>query len=697
MSMGGKLKVVDSSYIPQNNITAYIKYKNIRNLCNNTNDIIANLSLSSEQLHNQCEFNKMLLTAHGLIDVEISSTENDGLICTTRVNYTNVVNLMIILILVSFSILFIIVLYNAFLITINERQKEYSVLNSIGGTEGQILKIIFIEAIFIGLVSIIIGSMLSVLIANNVLHSLNNILIKVGYHFKIVFNLKYILLALFIIVINIYIAVLIPSVKASTTSVIQGIRKNKQIKSKRKNILLEKILPIEGRLAIKNVKRNKSKYRIITFLLIICTTSYITISTYISYQKEASNLVNEFDVDAAFGLSRNFNINYKKIFDEYEKIYGNKVDYIEYKMISPEIIVNPKEAIIDCYIVQKLQFDEKDNIYNPIWDLKFDEADTVCLPMTIIGLDDKTYNKYIQKINAKDGDIIIYNNATEEIVNGEATTYAYNPIFKNNISFNLKVALHNHNYETYTEEYRIINSASLNGKYALTEELIDGFAELKTINRSPAIFVNMGTYDKIINDVEKDENFKYVQDDVNLGLNWTSRDLPIIKIKCKDIANFKIYMEDFSIKNNMDSDNFPVVYYSLMHQEKIIYINIIELLLKIIIIAIVTIGTVSAINAINASLVERKEDFNILYRLGATKGNIRKMLIDEGIYMFIKATIISIILSIPIIWKIVKQMENVIILNKLLIPYGKIAVFFAILFVISILVMIYSSRMIKEE
>lgn len=65
--------------------------------------------------------------------------------------------------------------------------------------------------------------------------------------------------------------------------------------------------------------------------------------------------------------------------------------------------------------------------------------------------------------------------------------------------------------------------------------------------------------------------------------------------------------------------------------------------------------------------------------------------------MFIKATIISIILSIPIIWKIVKQMENVIILNKLLIPYGKIAVFFAILFVISILVMIYSSRMIKEE
>ena len=697
MLMGGELKVVDSSYIPQNNITVYIKYKNIRNLCNNTNDIIANLSLSSEQLHNQCEFNKMLLTAHGLIDVEISSNENGRLICTTRVNYTNVIDLMIILILIGFSILFIIVLYNAFLITINERQKEYAVLNSVGGTEGQILKIIFIEAILIGLVSIIIAGMLSVLMANTILHSLNNILIKVGYHFKLVFNLKYILLALFIIVINIYIAVLMPSVKASTTSVIQGIRKNKQIKSKRKNIILEKILPIEGKLAIKNVKRNKGKYRIITLLLVVCMTSYIAISTYISYQKEASNLVNEFDVDAAFGISRDFNINYKKIFDEYEKIYGDKVDYIEYTMISPNIIVNPKEATIDRHIVQKLKFDVKDNIYSHIWDLKFDEADTVCLPMTIIGLDDKTYNKYIEKINAKDGDIIIYNNATEEIVNGGMTAYAYNPIFKNNIRFNLKIALYNYNHETSTGEYRIINSASLNGKYALTEELIDGFAELKTINRCPVIFVNRETYNNIIHDVEKDENFKYVQDDVNLGLNWNSRDLPIIKIECENIANFKIYMEDFKIKNNIDSDNFSLVYYSLMNQEKIIYINIIELLLKIIIITIVTIGTISSINVINASLVERKEDFNILYRLGATKGNIRKMLIYEGIYMFIKATIISIILSIPIIWKIVKQMKNVIILNNLLIPYGKIAVFFAILFVISILVMIYSSRMVKEE
>ena len=43
------------------------------------------------------------------------------------------------------------------------------------------------------------------------------------------FDIKYILFALFIIGVNIYLSVLIPSVKASSTSVIQGIRSNKEI------------------------------------------------------------------------------------------------------------------------------------------------------------------------------------------------------------------------------------------------------------------------------------------------------------------------------------------------------------------------------------------------------------------------------------------------------------------------------------
>ena len=120
-------------------------------------------------------------------------------------------------------------------------------------------------------------------------------------------------------------------------------------------------------------------------------------------------------------------------------------------------------------------------------------------------------------------------------------------------------------------------------------------------------------------------------------------------------------------------------------------------MLRVIIIAVIAIGIISTINIINASLCERKQEFTILYSLGATKGNINKILIYECVYMFIKAIIISIILSIPILYEIINNMKNVIVLDKLLIPFGNIGVFFAIIFLLSLIITLCSSRTIENK
>ena len=65
--------------------------------------------------------------------------------------------------------------------------------------------------------------------------------------------------------------------------------------------------------------------------------------------------------------------------------------------------------------------------------------------------------------------------------------------------------------------------------------------------------------------------------------------------------------------------------------------------------------------------------------------------------MFIKAMLISIVLSIPILYIIIKSMEKVIILDEILIPFGSIGLFILILFVISIIITLYSTRFIQEE
>ena len=181
-----------------------------------------------------------------------------------------------------------------------------------------------------------------------ILKLLNNILKNTGYNFRLILNIRYIILSLGIIIFNIFISSIIPSIKASTTSVIQGIRNNKQIKH-RKNTIIERILPIEGKVAIKNVKRNKNKYSIIIMLLVICMLSYITINTYIQYEKESAKLINEYDSDAKLSIDSTQNINYKKILKDYENNTGDKIEYTEYKLTGINVLVEPKQALSFSY------------------------------------------------------------------------------------------------------------------------------------------------------------------------------------------------------------------------------------------------------------------------------------------------------------------------------------------------------------
>lgn len=665
-----KLEKVDSSFIPTHNITVYLKYDNIQNVCEYSNDIISMLDLSeteAREINKNCKFNKQLLTVHGFIDVHVTESSNT-LKCLMKLNYSYVIDLMIIAVIIVFSALFIVILYNAFLITINERKKEYAILNCVGGTEGQVLRMVFTEAILMGIVGILIGGGLATLLAKIVLNNVNSILNIAGYYFRLVFDIKYILFALFIIGVNIYLSVLIPSVKASSTSVIQGIRSNKEIKYKRKNTILEKILPIEGKVAIKNIKRNRNKYRLITFLLVVCITSFISIKTYLRYEKETADIVNEYDVDAEMNFLPK---NYKNILQEYKQKYNKNIEYMEYKQMSDNsfLLVEPTNAILTDACVFTLIDNKK------------------AIQTHVITLDNKTYSKYINKLNAKPGDIIVYNNIRNETIGNSENEKSFSYSHAINTNINSKVSFINLAKHFPGEEKWRYKVTDPHHDYIFTDEIIDGFKDVKT-QSLPVLFINMDTYEEITKNIEK-----YFEIEERKSF-WNNEGILHVKIKCDNIVELKNYL-DKTIENQ--NPNIWVDYYTLENQEKLIYISIIELILKVIMVAIVTIGIVSTINIMNASLSERKEDFNILYRMGASKGNVKKILIYECIYMFVKALIISIILSIPLVYKIIKQMENILVLNKLLIPFGSIGIFIIVMFVLSLVITIYLTKMIKEN
>lgn len=688
-----ELDEIDNPFSNTDTINVYIKYKNVKETYKYSSNIVQTLQYSLSDVEAKCEFNDKLLTVYGLMGADLDYTESAQLTYKSQVNFSYVIDLMIVLILLVFSILFIIILYNAFLVTINERKREYAILNSIGETEGQVLKMIFFEATIMGVFGIILGGIFSVIGAKAILGLVNNILEPTAFNFSFVIDIRYVIVALIIILLNIYISAIIPSVKASSTSVIDSIRNNKQIKYKKKNHILGKILPVEGRIAIINLKRNKNRYRVITTLLVIFMVSFMAVSTYINYEQESANLVSDHDVDADL-IIHDRKIDYKKILDDYTNTIGDKIEYFEYKSNALFALIEPTSAISTDIGVFYYEKDKKDiNYLSNLEENDYNENNNKGMVIDLVGLDDKKYNEYIDKINANYGDYIIYNTVVKSEPIGEAEyTNEYGSAFNTNeIKLSLlKTKTKEGDLEnTKTTYYDLIDEGEVNGNFVLTDKILDGFRDF---NKKCTMFVNMDTYNKIEEKISK-ETSEVTEGEQNI-YGEVMKNRQNVRVRCENVISFSDYIKDLAKKYNYEI--LPIIY-SLEYQEKMVYLDILQLILKIVLVTIMIIGIISAINIISASLFERREEFRLLSRLGATNGNINKILIYECVYMFIKALFISIILSIPIIYAIIKHMEKVIILKKLLIPFGSIGIFIVLLFIISLVITLYTGRLVKQN
>ncbi len=645
----------------EKNINTYIKYKDVKETCKNSTDIINTLTFSKQEAENKCKFNQKLLTIYGIMNINLESEDKLQYIAFANLSY--ILDMMILLILIVFSALSIVIIYNAFLITVNERKKEFGILVSIGATEGQIKKMLFYEATILGILGIIVGTIISFLGTEVILKMINNVLKYTNYQFKLFIEVKYIILSVVFIILNIYIAMIIPSIEANNVSVIQSIRNNKQIKSKKRKSELEKIMPIEGKIALKNLKRNKNKYKVITFLLVISMFSYIVISTYINYEKETINIIDEYDVDAKINLKENEDNS--NIMD-YIVNDNNVAEYLEYRTM-------------------KITLGTKQNSVNEF--LKEYEDGMKTIDFNIIALDNKTYNKYIEKVNGNYGDAIIYNRIFRPIIQKNSNViYTYETPFKENNDLKLR-AIYD---KSESNDYEIIDEEFVNKRIILTNKLIEGYKEINQ-SRLPVIFTNQDTYENILKKIEiymQEKNIKHREAYIGYNVHDNS-----IKIRTNNIIRFSNDIEKIIEENEMEA---WADYYTLENQEKVIYIKVLQLILQIMIVTMFTIGITSTMNIINSSIYERKEEFNVLNVIGSTKQNINKILIYEGIIIFLKSAIISILLSIPVIAIIIKYMSNVIVLDKLAIPINSISTFFLSILSIIIIIELYSTKYIKK-
>lgn len=597
---------------------------------------------------NDINYNSTLLALYG------ESTY--GNVMTTMVSM-----MMIMLSLVSIGC--IIVIYNSFAISVMERKKEFGLLSSIGTTKRQLSHTVFFEAVVVGVIGIILGILGAYIGIGCVILIINNLISDIlEYKLHLVTNPLFIIIPVIFMIVVIGLSAFIPSRRASKVSPIEAIRQNDDIKINKKKIktskLVNKLFGIEGEIALKNIKRNKKKYRVTVVSLFISIVLFISFSSYMNYTlNTASSVMGEVPYDYQISYFGDDPNNDKEALDKINEIVKSSdvKEYVSYSVSNLSIIGNYtySDEYLDFY---KSAYGE--NGIKALNNLKYQY-------ISIYILDDNSYNKY-KKLIGLDKDSVILLNKFKGVSYGNNKRVNYNIPVINNGNINIKICNFDNDEDVDTTKYcnkNIDNIFVTNKSFDLIEEFsyMDDFK----------LIVNKKLYDSISDSSTHYTQFNIISDNTN-NIDKLTKDLD--KYSNVNYTNIKETMKQ--------ANNLILVVKILMYG----FISLVTL-----------IGVTSVFNTISTSMALRKREFAVLRSIGLTNRGFNKILFFESLFFGMKSLIFAIPVSIGITVLIHYALADMVSISTIIIPWKYIIISIVSVFVIVLLTMMYSTSKIKKH
>ncbi|MEZ3468475.1 MAG: ABC transporter permease [Schaedlerella sp.] len=173
----------------------------------------------------------------------------------------------------------VMVIHNAFAVTMNSRIRQFGIFSSIGAAPGQIRTCLLQEAFWLCTLPILTGNLLGILISMVVMKWTNVILADVERHLVLPFQYHPLILVLSILVsvITVWISAWIPARKMGRLTPLEAIKNTGelQLKRKRDSRFLSCFFGIEGELAGNALKAQKKAMRTASISL---TLSFLAFS-----------------------------------------------------------------------------------------------------------------------------------------------------------------------------------------------------------------------------------------------------------------------------------------------------------------------------------------------------------------------------------------------------------------------------------
>lgn len=579
--------------------------------------------------------------------------------------YGNIMKSMITMIVIMLSLVSIgciVVIYNSFAISVMERKKEFGLLSSIGATKKQLSYTVFFEALIEGIIGIILGICGAYIGIGTVILIINNLIGDIlVLKLNLVTNIVFIIIPVIFMILVIFISALVPSRRAAKVSPIEAIRQNDDIKINKKKIktgkLVNKLFGIEGEIALKNIKRNKKKYRVTIVSLFISIVLFISFSSYMNYTIDtASSVMGEVPYD--YQISYFGDDNDIDALDKISEIIkSNDVkEYVSYSASNLSIIGNYtySDEYLDFY---KSAYG--DDGIKALTNLKYQY-------ISIYILDDISYNKYKELIGL-DKDSVILLNKFKGVSYGNNKRVNYDIPVINNGDINIKICNFNDNDEDVdTTKYcnkKIDNIFITNKSFDLIEEF-SYMSDFKLI-------VNKKLYDNISNSGTHYTQFNIISD------NTDNIDKLTKELDKYDNVNYTNVKESMKQANNM--------------------ILVIKILMYGFIGLVTLIGVTSVFNTISTSMALRKREFAVLRSIGLTRKGFNKILFFESLFFGLKSLIYAIPVSLGVTIIIHYALADMMSINSIVIPWKAIIISIVSVFVIVLLTMMYSTSKIKKH
>lgn len=513
------------------------------------------------------------------------------------------------------------VIYNAFQISVVERMKQLGLLRAVGTTPKQIRRIVLREATFLAIIGIPIGLLAGI----SAIYIIGFVFRLIGgddlMFFKPVISSFVIVGSGLVGLFSIYLSALLPAFFAGRISPLVAISSRVSITKekvrKRKNPFISKIFGFETNLAYKNIKRNRKRYRITVFSIVISVMLFISFSSF---------------MDMSFSASRDINESQNVQFSIVRDIQGNKDNTI----ISSDVIQQikslpsvksvykvyhtyPFETTIDKdKEIKELQ--EVPGIYRSVENNQTAMNSTVAIydkeALEVSKKYLKAGNINLNDLNKENGVILIVKN---RVFNPISEKSYYGPIADLHVGDEIKVN------DFLGSEGKINNG-------------IKKLKVLAIVNDEIFNFVGSQYGLKLITSEQVAEKFVGKEELKPINLNITIKDIKKEKEANDQLAKIINSHPSLTIINRVDSNR---------HSKSLLLMA--RILIYGFVVVVSLIGSVNIINTLTTNILLRKREFATLRSIGLSYKGLRKMIISEGlIYGMVGAfygSIVGILLS----------------------------------------------------